>query len=337
MTVYCSLAHIAGVDVQLNTLTFVDAQLGALPEEQHMCKEIGLQGECVETNGCLCLCYTVNRDSTDVEAAYFGELGYELQLYSPYIYYLHHIGRLKKTIGPSGSAAYNYFSPNHTEQISNRHNCQGTYVHRNPHHTPFDYHNWLPPPYKQHYNNNVLVFDKPLLVIHNKYTWEWAEPPANFIDIPTLLELATMLKSYYTIVYIRPVPHARGYSADESDMLEFSDHEMLKESHPEVLLFHELLKQYHEYDFNRLQMMLHANCEHFISVLGGNAVIASYFAGTNVVFAIKGHETEHATEYGELYRHLAMDPEQAVVHRVKAYPELLDYVSEHFLPRRSAV
>ena len=28
----------------------------------------------------------------------------------------------------------------------------------------------------------------------------------------------------------------------------------------------------------------------FISVLGGNSVLASYFAGTNLVFAVKGHE-----------------------------------------------
>lgn len=300
-----------------------------------MCQELGLQGECVETNGCLCLCYTVTATATDVEAAYFGELGYELQLYSPYIYHLHTLGKLKRTIGPSGSAAYNYFSPNHTEEVSKRHNCQGTYVHHNPHRVPFDYHSWQPPPYKQHYKNGLLVFDKPLLIIHNKYTWEWAEPPANFIDIPTLLELADLLKPHYTIVYIRPVAHAKGYSADESDVLEFDDHAMLKEAHPEVLLFHELLKQYHDYDFNRLQLMLHANCNHFISVLGGNAVIASYFAGTNIVYAVKGHEIEHTTEYGQLYRHFAMNPEQAIVHRVSAYSELLDYVKQDYLPVHS--
>ena len=33
---------------------------------------------------------------------------------------------------------------------------------------------------------------------------------------------------------------------------------------------------------------LQASC--FISVLGGNAVLASYFAGTNLVYAVKGEE-----------------------------------------------
>lgn len=298
-----------------------------------MCQDLDLQGECVETNYCLCLCYTVTAEGTSVEAAYFGELGYELQLYSPYIYHLHALGSLKKTIGTAGSAAYNYFSPNHTEADSRRHNCQGTYVHHNPHRLPFDYSNWQPPPYKQHYKNRLFEFAKPLVIMHNKYTWEWAEPPANFIDVPTLLELVTLLKPYYTVVYIRPAAHAQGYSADDNDVLEFNDHDSLKEAHPEVLLFHELLKQYHEYDFNRLQLMLHANCDYFISVLGGNAVIASYFAGTNVVYAVKGHETEQTTEYGELYRRFAVDPEQAIVHRVKAYSELLEYVKQHYLPQ----
>ena len=264
-----------------------------------------------------------------METAYFGELGYELQLYIPYIYHLHKLGALTKTVGPSGSGAYNYFSPNHTELSPKRHNCLGTYVHHSPHRFPFDYQHWQPPPYKKHYKNDVLVFDKPLLIIHNKYAREWEELPVNYIDIPTLLELAKMLKPHYTVVYIRPVSHARGYSEDHSDVFDFDDHASLTKAHPEVLLFQDVLKQHPEYDYNKLQLMLHANCDHFVSVLGGNAVIASYFSGTNVVYAVKGHETQHTQEYGELYRRFAADPEQSTVHRVKAYSELLDYVRQH--------
>ncbi|DBA95148.1 TPA: hypothetical protein ACH3X1_015702 [Trebouxia sp. C0004] len=99
-------------------------------------------------------------------------------------------------------------------------------------------------------------------------------------------------------------------------------------------MFDELLRQYREYGFNRLQLMLHANCDHFISVLGGNAVIASYFAGVNVAYAAKGHETEHSTEDGKLYCPFAMHSEQAIVHRVRTstYSEPQDYVRQHYLP-----
>lgn len=33
--------------------------------------------------------------------------------------------------------------------------------------------------------------------------------------------------------------------------------------------------------------MLHANCNAFVSVQGGNSVIASYFAGTHVILLLK--------------------------------------------------
>ena len=310
--------------------------MGRLPVEEHMCQELGLQGECVETNDCLCLCYTVTANGTGVEAAYFGELGYELQLYSPFIYYLHTLGALRKTIGPSGSAAYNYFSPNHTELASARHNCQGTYVHHNPHRVPFDYSSWHPAPYKEHFKNTEIKYEKPLVIIHNKYAQEWAEPPVNFIDIPTLVELAGLLKPNYTVVYIRPSSiqtehtQANGYSEDFNELLQFNDHEELRKQHPEVLFFHDLMKRFHEHDYNRLQLMLHASCERFISVQGGNSVIASYFAGTNVIYAVRGHEVEHDMEYNELYPRLAVDPKHSVIHCVKTYAELVTFVRQHY-------
>lgn len=115
-------------------------------------------------------------------------------------------------------------------------------------------------------------------------------------------------------------------------MLETDDHDTLTRNHPEVLLFDELFRQYREYDLNRLQLMRHANCDHFISVLGLNAVIAPYFAGINVVYAAKGHEAEHTTDCGKLYRDFAMRSEQAIVYRVRAYSELLDHVRQHYPP-----
>lgn len=323
--------------LQASACHLVRAALEPLPQDPHMCRELELKGECVEHNGCLCLCYSVAANDTQVEAAYFGELGYELQLYSPYIYYLNNLGKLRRTVGPRGSAAYNYFSPNHTELPSKRNNCQGTYVHNNPHRIPFDYHEWQPPPYKQHFKNDVFEFDKPLLVIHNKYASEWGDPPVNFIDVPTLLELASMLKPYFSLVYIRPQSHGRGYASDDNELLEFNDHKALKDRHPEVTFFHELLDQHPELDFNTAQLMLHANCDHFISVLGGNAVIASYFAGVNIIYAAKGHELEDVSEYGILYPHLAEDMQKAIIHRVPTYASLLEFAAQYYSPARLTV
>lgn len=143
----------------------VDAKLQGLLVEEYMCQELGLQRECVETNPCLCLCYTVTAEGTSVEAAYFEEPGCELQLYSPFIYYLHLHGSLSKTTGSSNSAAYNYFSANHTELTISRDNCQGTHVHDNPHRVPFDYSNWRPAPHKDHFENDDLKFQKLLVIV----------------------------------------------------------------------------------------------------------------------------------------------------------------------------
>jgi len=35
--------------------------------------------------------------------------------------------------------------------------------------------------------------------------------------------------------------------------------------------------------YNKLQFLLHAQSQHFVSCTGGSAVIASYFGGTNIV------------------------------------------------------
>ena len=80
------------------------------------CRALGLQGECEEVPNCLCLCYDIkDANTTEVTSAYFGELGYELVLFTPYINYLHSIGKLVASVGPRGSSPFMYFSPNHTE------------------------------------------------------------------------------------------------------------------------------------------------------------------------------------------------------------------------------
>ena len=80
------------------------------------CRSLGLQGECEEVPDCLCLCYDIrDANTTEVTSAYFGELGYELVLFTPYVHYLHSIGKLVASVGPKGSSPFMYYSPNHTE------------------------------------------------------------------------------------------------------------------------------------------------------------------------------------------------------------------------------
>jgi len=49
-------------------------------------------------------------------------------------------------------------------------------------------------------------------------------------------------------------------------------------------------KKYKLNNFNHFQLLIHANCDNFISVQGGNSVLASYFGGINVIYSKRGSE-----------------------------------------------
>ena len=200
-------------------------------------------------------------------------------------------------------------------------------------HAALNLEEWAPPNFKEAFQDKLpALSDLPLLILHNKFTQEWGEQPTNFIDVPTLLHLMEMLKGRYTIVYMRPYTgqHLRGYIGDNNFDVEFDDHEQIKLHHPEVHLAHELLEQHPQVsDFNQLQLALHAQAEAFISVLGGNSIIASYFAGTNIIYAVKGSEAANA-EYHDVYPKLSPEG-HGKIYQAHDYQELIDLAREHFL------
>ena len=151
------------------------------------------------------------------------EFGNEVCLYVPYYYYLHQNGLMfdNKIVTYKGMKPYYYFMKPENVIEKDR---QRKYVDK--HHRPllvnndeyvwdFDRRYWLSPPYKSHYKNNVFIYNKPLLIIHNKYNIEWDKRPINFINEETLDKILTMLVDKYQIVYIRPC----GKTTDQSVIL----------------------------------------------------------------------------------------------------------------------
>ena len=53
--------------------------------------------------------------------------------------------------------------------------------------------------YKKHYANSIFLYNKPILVIANKYNIEWGEPPINFLSIEMLDAVIEKLKHKYQI------------------------------------------------------------------------------------------------------------------------------------------
>ena len=182
---------------------------------------------------------------------------------------------------------------------------------------------WLPVPLKETYQNTIFVYEKPILVVANRYNMEWDGPPISFFDIPTLEFIFENLQAQYTIVYNRPA--AKNITADNSDIYELNEFDWIRLNYPNVILMEDLYQQYKEQvkSFNHLQLMVYANAEAFVSIHGGTATLASYFKGINIILSRQGPE-HHFRCYERLYPKLS----GAKVFHAKNYEELRSLVSK---------
>ncbi len=224
---------------------------------------------------------------------YDGEFGFEMQAVLPYAYYLYKNNRLGKTAGAKDSKCLYYFSQNHEEKYAVRRYVppNDPVVKNNPNQTEHCFKlntsEWTPPPYKQKYSNTRFLWEKEPLIISNKFNIEWNLRAFNYINLPTLEKIIQLLQKKYTLIYSRP--KEKDCVNDHNEILEYGDFKLL-EKFPNVLTMQELHKNNQDLSYNTLQLMVHSNCNKFISVQGGNSVLASYFGGTNIIYAIKGQE-----------------------------------------------
>jgi len=232
---------------------------------------------------------------------YFGEFAFELLAVVPYAYWLHREGRLRVTQSSADTGCLYYFSPKHQELANRR-----TYVPvseypstRTPS-TQFDFHGfskhldttqWIAPPYKSIFANETFKWPKPVCIISNKYTPEPSLPSGeavNFIPVAVLMELLELLQDRYQVVYVRP--QSGDIVCDHQPIEDPGDLAAIQSNFPDVLTIQQVHADHPELSFNELQMRLFANCEHFVSVLGGSAFLSSYFGGKSIVFAHEGWE-----------------------------------------------
>jgi hypothetical protein len=255
------------------------------------------------------------------------EFGYELQLVIPYAYYLHMTNQLNSTTSSEMTKELYYFSQNHSEKYKVRKYENPNVPNKTPHVTQLDYSQYLVPEYKSIYKNAYYVFDKPLLIIHNKYTTEWHEPPINYLNIATLRSIFEMCNAKYKIIYINP--NSDYIINDSSNTMRLEgEEELLKQFSITTgnKLYLETKNKYNVRNFNHFQLLIHSNCDSFISVQGGNSVLASYFGGTNLVFARKGAELDCGA-YNTHYRCYS----GARVEHANNYQGLLQLVESNYL------
>lgn len=261
---------------------------------------------------------------------YHGEFDQELRYVLPFAYWHYLNGTLKQTISCTNTKEFYFFSENHSEQHEKRVWQAGYDYYDVPNmtHSPsFSYKKWARVPLKSHYKNEVFVYDKPILVIANKYNIEWDKPPINFLNIPALDRIISAYKDKYQIIYNRPL--STQIVLDNSEIMDLGEHDWLRKNHPEVLLMNDLFTQHREKinSFNHLQLMVYANCDRFISMHGGTAALASYFGGVNIILSHPGGGMEHHfNEYATIFPALS----GATILHAKQTDDVFQYLNKYY-------
>jgi len=261
------------------------------------------------------------------ELAFSGEFAPELQFALPFAYWHYKNGTLKTTNAAKFTKEMYFFSPDHTESFDTRSN-EGNYNYEMPrvlYSQDYDMSKWTPVPLKDTYKNDIYVFEKPILIIANRYNMEWDGPPISFYSVEALNYIISTLKDRYTIIYNRPRP--QNITMDNSDVYDMDEFDWLEKEHPEVVLMENLFKENigKANNFNHLQMMVYANAGKFISIHGGTATLASYFGGVNLILSKKGPE-HHFKCYEKLYPKFS----GATILHAKTDLAVRDFVQQHF-------
>jgi hypothetical protein len=262
------------------------------------------------------------------EISFSGEFAPEVEFVLPFAYWHYKNGTLKSTESSSFTKELYFFSPHHEETFTTR-TDEGNYNYEIPrviYSQDYNISKWEMVPLKEKYQNNIYVFDKPTLIIANRYNSEWNGPPVSFYSIEILSFMIEKLKNSYTIIYNRPRPH--NITMDTSDIYDLNEFDWLKKEHPEVLLMEDLLKENkaNAKDFNHLQLMVYANADHFISIHGGTAALASYFKGINLILSTKGPE-HHFGCFEELFPKLS----GAKILHAKTDDDVKRFIEQYFV------
>lgn len=260
--------------------------------------------------------------------AFQGEFAPELQFALPFAYWHHKNGTLKSTRSSKYTSELYFFSPDHREVFEQR-TPEANYNYEMPrilYSHDYDMSKWAPVPLKGHYRNDIYVYEKPIVVIANRYNMEWDGPPISFLGTPVLNSIFEKLKKNFTIIYNRP--KGSQITEDNSQIYDLNEYDWIRESHPEVILMEDLYaaNAAGARNFNHLQLMVYANAERFISVHGGTATLASYFGGVNIILSKQGPE-HHFNCYQTLYPKLS----GAKIYHAKTDDQLQELVNEYIL------
>ena len=240
------------------------------------------------------------------------EFGYELLSSIPYAYNLYLKGELGETISAFDTSCLYFFSPKHTET-----NCQRSWGNMKKlwdtkfpniviHRPQLDWDLFTPPPFKEYYKDKSIKFEKEVIVIFNRYNKEWDGPPINYLDLPTLDTLFSMLSHEYQVIYINLTKGDKYF--DGAKPMELNDEEILKK-HPNVYSLYDVMNLYPELSVNEIQLRMFSNCTKYVSSNGGQLILSAYFGGENIIFSKKCNTNSFYRWYhklgGGIFQHVS--------------------------------
>ena len=291
------------------------------------------------------------KSASGVHVKFTGEFGYELLAVLPYAYFHFLQGSLRssESCGDPSVAKLYYFSPHHTHNEScvrdDFQNLIKEFGWRSGLHGSPIPATWYPPPYASHFREvgkvwHTLPGNEPLVIISNKFSNEWDSGPINFIDIKSLKNLlAVFLHGGYHVVYNRPgkdLQEDAWQSVDNSTMkIVLEDYQVIKKLQQRVeykgklVLMQDIHRANSQFSFNEVQWRMMARSKCFISVQGGNSILASYFGGKNIIFARRGFELDNRS-FKRIYPSLA----STEIHIARTYA-LLEQAARNLVGRAS--
>ena len=248
------------------------------------------------------------------------EFGCELALGIPYAYWLHKNNQLEKVITSKGMKPFYYFCDNVEEKYEHRtidnvggglNTLPNDWIHGvKPIEEPgvLDYSKWEPPAYIEHYANDSMTFDKPFVVIANKYTVEHGEPPAGYFSIDCLIDIFEYFKTIgYYVIYKRPTNTEFPVDQNDANAVHMKLN-LTKEINGKVLSDFDLVEQYNNvisfndivndnleenYSaslYNEIQLQLFVNSDGFITPSGGGSILCSCFGKKVLIYATHSGE-----------------------------------------------
>lgn len=256
------------------------------------------------------------------------EFGIELTLVVPYAYWLHTEGKLEKVITTKGMKPFYYFCNNVEERYDHRtvdnaaagmdkipndwiYGFKGNaelYKDEWPEWEEFadvergcgilDYNKWKLPNYNTQFKNDTFKFEKPYIVISNRYNWEHGKPPVGYFDIKCLYNIFNELTSKgYIVIYKRPKNTEFPLDQNEINTLNrkenltanidtigvINDYE-LTTYYDDVYLLDDIVAGHSSMTYNEVQLNLFTNASGFITMGGGSTLFPCLFKKPTVAY-----------------------------------------------------